>query len=115
MYKIMLMIPRRVNFGVFDDRWPEFLHLAEQMPGLERESTTLIQEDVYGQGLYSRVYEFFFPDKTALLRGLTSPAGEKAGQVIHEITAGQVTILIAEHKEDQLTHIRFSFSSHEEP
>jgi hypothetical protein len=114
MYKMMLLIPPRVDLEGFDIRWPEFLHLAEQMPGLDRESSSLILEELYGQQAFSRIYEFFFPDKEALVRGMTSPAGEKAGRLIHEMTGGQLTILIAEHKEDQLANLHPP-SIHEAP
>ena len=119
MYKLMVLIPSNVDEAALDEAWPEFLHHAEQMPGLLRESVTHVRELFYGREIISRVYEFFFPDKAALLRAMTSPHGEKAGQLIHEMTKGRATILAAEHSEDELENKlfngEFSISSLQNP
>jgi hypothetical protein len=106
MYKLIILIPTSVDQAEFDTAWPQFLRHAERMPGLEREATARVDDPVFGRSDISRIYEFFFPDKPALLEGLTSPEGEKAGQLIHQMTRGKVTILIAEHREDRLERIR---------
>ena len=105
MYKLIILIPPNVNESALDEVWPEFLHHAEQMPGLVREAATHIREQIYGQGGLNRIYEFFFPDKETLYRALTSPHGEKAGQLIHEMTKGRAAILTAEHREDEIENI----------
>ncbi|MEA2007650.1 MAG: hypothetical protein U9O54_00875 [Chloroflexota bacterium] len=108
MYKLIILIPPNVNETTLDESWPEFLHHAEQMPGLVRETATHARELIFGRKMVSRVYEFFFPDKETLYRGITSPHGERAGQLIHEMTQGRATILTAEHREDEIENIRLA-------
>ena len=105
MYKLMILIPPHVDETAIDEAWPEFLRNAEQMPGLLRESASHTRQLIYGRKIITRVYEFYFPDQTTLLRGMTSPHGEKAAQLIHDMTQGRATILTAEHKEDELENI----------
>ncbi|OQY34098.1 MAG: hypothetical protein B6I38_02730 [Anaerolineaceae bacterium 4572_5.1] len=111
MYKLIILIPPNVDETALDESWPEFLHHAEQMPGLVRESVAHVQEIIYGREMFTRAYEFLFPSKETLYRALTSPHGERAGQLIHEMTQGRATILTAEHKEDELENIRPSETS----
>jgi len=105
MYKLIILIPPNVDENSLDEVWPEFLHHAEQMPGLVRESVAHVREIIYGRKMFTRVYEFFFLDKETLYRSLTSPHGERAGQLIHEMTQGRATILAAEHREDETENI----------
>jgi hypothetical protein len=106
MYQLVLLIPQEVDESGFDQSWPVFLNHAENMPGLIRETTGLVEDVLYGKDAFRRIYTFTFPDKEALHQALASEPGEKAGQLIHELTGGQITILITHHREDHLEHIR---------
>ncbi|MFO8035057.1 MAG: hypothetical protein R6U57_00290 [Anaerolineales bacterium] len=106
MYQLVLLIPREVDESAFDESWPVFLKHVENMPGLIRETAGLVEDVVYGKDSIRRIYTFSFPDKEALYQALSSEPGEKAGETIHKLTGGQITILITHHREDQLENIR---------
>ena len=111
MYQLILLIPSTVYLKTFDDKWPTFLEVAEQMPGLIRESVALVDQSIYGQESIRRIYTFSFQDKAALEGALVSPPGEKAGKLLHELTGGNVTLLIADFQEDTLDHIQSFISA----
>lgn len=106
MYQLVLLIPHEIDEATFDQLWPAFLDQVEKMPGLIRESADMVEEVLYGKDSLRRVYTFTFPDKETLHQALSSEPGEKAGEMIHRLTGGQVTILITNHREDRLDHIR---------
>jgi hypothetical protein len=110
MYQLILLIPTSVDIKLFDEGWPSFLEAIEQMPGLLRESVSRVDQMLYGQEYFHRIYTFSFPDQKTLEKSLVSPGGEKAGKIIHSLTGGRVTLLTAEFQEDSLEHIQ-SFSS----
>jgi hypothetical protein len=106
MNQLLILIPLNVDLQAFDEGWPTFLENAEQMPGLIRESVTHIDRCLYGQNFLQRIYSFYFPDQETLEEGLLSPAGEKAGRILHQISGGNVILLKGEIKEDSLDHIQ---------
>lgn len=110
MYQLILLIPTSVDIKSFDEEWPSFLEAIEQMPGLLRESVSRIDQLLYGQENFHRIYTFSFPDQKSLEKALVSAPGEKAGKLIHDLTEGKVTLMTAEFQEDSLDHIK-SFSS----
>jgi len=110
MYQLILLIPTSVDIKFFDEGWPSFLEAIEQMPGLLRESVSRVDQMLYGQEYFHRIYAFSFPDQKTLEKSLVSPPGEKAGKIIHSLTGGKVTLLTAEIQEDSLDHIQ-SFTS----
>jgi hypothetical protein len=106
MYQLILLIPYSVNLKEFDENWPLFLEAVENMPGLIEESLTRVDQVLYGQKTISRIYCFSFPDQETLEKSLLSESGEKAGQLIHDLTNGQVSIMTGEFQEDTLDNIR---------
>ena len=48
MFKLVILIEPPPNQDYFDDQWPAFLHSAEQMPGLLRETTSRTAQMVFG-------------------------------------------------------------------
>lgn len=110
MYQLILLIPPSVDIKSFDEGWPSFLEAIEQMPGLIRESVSRVDQLLYGQEHFHRIYTFSFPDQKTLEKSLVSSPGEKAGKIIHDLTGGRVTLLTAEFQEDSLDHIH-SFTS----
>lgn len=106
MHKLVILFePQRENL-VFQDDWPQFLHLVEQMPGLRREATSLVKRVLYGQYCCEVIHELFFDNLIALEQAMSSKPGREAGEWLQRMSSGKVTLLLAEHKEDELVNIR---------
>ena len=105
-YQFLVLIPLTVEIQSFDEGWPEFLESAEEMPGLIEESVNRIDNCIYGQNFLRRIYSFSFEDKSSLESALVSPPGEKAGEILHRITQGNMILLSGEYKQDSLENIR---------
>ena len=105
-YQLLILIPLSVEIQSFDEGWPEFLKSAEKMPGLIKESVNRIDNCIYGQNFLRRVYSFTFEDRSSLENALLSPPGEKAGELLHHITQGDMILLSGEFKEDTLENLR---------
>ncbi|MCJ7715758.1 MAG: hypothetical protein MUO54_04465 [Anaerolineales bacterium] len=110
MHQLILLIPTSVDLNKFDESWPSFLEAAEQMPGLIRESVSRVDQIIFGQEYFQRIYTFSFQDKISLEKALFSDSGEKAGSILHGLTGGKLTLLTADYQEDSLKNIQ-SFSS----
>jgi hypothetical protein len=106
MYKLMIIIPPNVISPSFDAGWPEFLQQAEGMPGLLREATVRVAGSLYGTQEIDTVHELYFETLTDLQSAMSSPEGLSAGQIIQQLTQGQMTLLIAEHREDNIENLR---------
>lgn len=105
-YQLIILIPLTVEIQSFDEGWPEFLNAVEKMPGLIKESVSRIDNCIYGQNSLRRIYSFSFEDRSSLESALLSPPGEKAGELLHHITQGNMILLSGEQKEDTLENIR---------
>lgn len=105
MHKLIILIESTAtpDFHVF---WPRFLHAAESMPGLRSESTSRINQVLYGDLPCAMIHELFFDSYPALQVGLASEAGKEAGRLLQEMTGGRVRLLVADHSEDDLENIR---------
>ena len=106
MYKLMILVHPNIEGPVFDAGWPDFLHAAESMPGLLREATVRVSATLYGTYEVSLVHELFFETHADLQIAMASSAGVTAGQIIQQLTEGQMTLLIAEHREDDIENLR---------
>lgn len=106
MYKLVILIPPEVEDLNFDLEWPEFLHRAERMPGLVREATIRVTRQLFGVHQVGLIHELFFENEGALQAAMGSPEGEAAGQILQQLTQGQMTLLIAEHREDDIENLR---------
>lgn len=111
MYQLLILLPLSVDMKAFDQGWPDFLKAAEKMPGLVRESVTQIDRCIYGQNFLRRIYSFSFIDQSSLEQALLSPPGEKAGEILHQLTGGNLILLSGEMKEDSLDHIQSQSST----
>ena len=114
MYQLILLIPNEVDIVKLDDGWPEFLKSAEQMPGLIQESIIRFDQVIHGTQEYQRIYLFSFPDRNSLENALLSPEGERAGDILHKISAGKITILTGISQSDTLSNIQNYTFTHEE-
>ncbi len=105
MYKLIILIESTTtpDFHVF---WPRFLHAAEDIPGLKRESTSRINQVLFGDAQYAMIHELYFDSYAALKSGLASESGKEAGRLLQEMTGGNVKLLIADHSQDEMENIR---------
>lgn len=105
MHKLIIFIESTVtpDFHVF---WPRFLHAAENMPGLRRESTSRVNQVLFGDLQCALIHELYFDSYPALQLGLASEFGKQAGALLQEMTAGRVRLMVADHSEDNLENIR---------
>ena len=106
MHKVIILIGELEDPAHFDASWPWFLHLAEHMPGLQREVTSRTSHQIYGDFHCSMVHELLFNTEQEAREALRSPEGQAAGTTLQNITKGRAVILLAEHQEDTLDNIR---------
>jgi len=106
MVKLLIMIDTPQDAALFEQSWPEFLHQAETMPGLRRESTSRVNSILFGDSLTGMIHELFFDSLEALKAAMASPQGQTAGQTLQRITQGRMSLLLAQHTEDNLDRIR---------
>jgi hypothetical protein len=106
MYKLIILIEELADTQGFEKDWPEFLKLAEAMPGLQRETTSWSEGMIYGNYQVTMIHELYFNDRDSLQRAMESTAGQAAGRLLQRITNGQMTLLFAHHLEDDLENIR---------
>ena len=101
----MIIFPSHIQEPVLDAGWPEFLHAAESMPGLRREASVRVTASLYGTQEIGMVHELYFETLTDLQEAMRSSAGLTAGQIIQQLTQGEMTLLIAEHREDDIENL----------
>lgn len=106
MYKLIILIQPPPDPAQFEARWPEFLAAAERMPGLRRETTAHVDRVVYGEHSVHWVHELYFDTLKAAAAAMGTSEGEEAGRVLQEISGGAVTLLLADHSQDDLSNIR---------
>ncbi|MDH5505596.1 MAG: hypothetical protein OEZ02_00065 [Anaerolineae bacterium] len=116
MYKLVILIEPQTDWLAFEQAWPEFLKRAEAMPGLIRETTSPVDRVLHGEYNVSMIHELFFESMEAAKQAMASLAGQQAGQVLQLMTAGKVTLLLADHLEDELENIQaHQPAKHDEP
>lgn len=106
MYKLMILIEPLEDTQLFDSKWPEFLHMAENMPGAKSEAICRIEQFLFGKIQYGMVYELYFNSRHEAEEAMASLQGQAAGQLLQLITAGNITIFIANHKQDTIANVR---------
>jgi len=106
MHKLVILIEGPDTPADFDALWPQFLHLAEQMPALRREATSRVSHTLFGNTRYSLMHELFFDSLQDARQALASPEGSAAGQLLQQITRGRIVLFFADHQEDSLENLR---------
>lgn len=86
----------------FDRQWSEgFVSLVEKMPGIRRVAVSRVYGAPSEEVGYHLLHEFFFDDREAMQSAMRSPEGQVAGKALMSFAADLVTILFAEHFEEQ--------------
>lgn len=106
MYKLIILIEPPNDPSVFDETWPLFLREAERMPGLVREATVRVDHTLFGSLQVSMIHELFFDTLAELQMAMNSTFGQISGNVLQRITEGRMSLLVAEHREDDMANIR---------
>ena len=105
MYKLVIMVGPLEDWTAFDDAWAEFLHLAEGMPGLQREATSRVDAVLYGSAPFTLIHELFFDSLDDAKKAMAAPEGRAAGVLLQKMSLGKVTLYLADHKEDNIENI----------
>lgn len=105
MHKLVILIEPLEDNDTFDENWPQFLHLAESMPGLEREATSRVDGILFGRYDVALIHELYFTSLAALKNAMSSPQGQATGELLQRMTGGRLTLLYTDHKEDDLENI----------
>ena len=100
------MVEQLPNEEHFDEMWPEFLHISERMPGLKKEATCRVESTLYGNYHPTLVHELYFDSVEDIKNAMRSPEGRNAGELLQRMTGGRMSLIIADHKEDQIENIR---------
>jgi uncharacterized protein (TIGR02118 family) len=103
MHKLIILIPPPANETQFEMAWPEFISLSARLPGLRRETTSRVTAHMFGEHPFSLIHELYFDSPEAARQALASPLGGQAGQTLQLITGGHITLLFADHLEDDPT------------
>jgi uncharacterized protein (TIGR02118 family) len=106
MHKLVILVDLPLEAAAFEEAWPQFLHLSERMPGLLREATSHVEYVLYGDYQPALMHELFFDSMEAVHQAMSSPEGRAAGEVLQRMSGGRLTLLIADHQEDDLENIR---------
>lgn len=106
MYKLIILIEDQDDWERFDAAWPQFLHEAERMPGLQREVTSRVGTVLFGNAPYVLIHELYFDSQQAAQQAMASEPGSRAGHILQQITKGRMTLLFADHREDDIENIR---------
>ena len=105
MHKLVILVGPLEDRQSFEEEWPSFLHLVEEMPGLRREATSQVERFLFGDSPILQMHELFFDTLNDLERAMISPPGRAAGRLLQQMTTGRVSLFLADHKEDDLANI----------
>jgi uncharacterized protein (TIGR02118 family) len=106
MYKLVIIIERQMDLRAFEIIWPQFLERVESLPGLLRETTAQVDEILTGSYTPEFIHELYFESKEAALAAMSSPKGKEAGQFLQKLTQGAVTLLLAEHMQEDIQNLK---------
>jgi len=115
MYKLIILIEPPNDPSLFDETWPLFLREAERMPGLVKEATVRVDHTLFGNIQVYMIHELFFDNLADLQTSMGSPHGQTSGNLLQRITEGRMSLLVAEHREDDMANIRKYQSREMEP
>jgi uncharacterized protein (TIGR02118 family) len=105
MHKLVILIEPPPDDSALETAWPQFLHLVERLPDLRRETSSTVDQFLYGGTPYALMHELYFDTLEAARSALASPEGQAAGRLLQELTRGRLALFFADHKEDDLENI----------
>lgn len=105
MHKLVILIHPSLSWQEKEDEWPEFLHLVESMPALRREATSRVGRFLYGEQAVVHMHELFFDTHQQAEDAMASLQGRKAGELLQRMSGGQMTLFIADYKEDTIENL----------
>lgn len=105
MHKLVILIHSSVSWQDKEDDWPEFLHLVESMPAVRREATSRVERFLYGDPAVVHMHELFFETLEGAENAMASLQGRQAGALLQRMSGGQMTLFIADHKEDNIENL----------
>lgn len=106
MFKLVILVEAQEDWLQFEQAWPQFLSKAEKMPGLQREVNSPIYTTLHGNIHVAMIHELYFNTQKDLRLAMSSPEGKEAGEILQTITKGKVTLLFADHLEDEFKNIQ---------
>jgi uncharacterized protein (TIGR02118 family) len=106
MVKLVILIEPLDDWSRLEAVWPQFLHYAEEMPGLQREAASTIDSMLFGNSAYMQMHELFFDSLDAARQAMSSPAGQAAGRLLQQMTGGKLVLFFADYKEDDIANLR---------
>ena len=105
MFKLIILVEPQEDWLQFEQAWPQFLAIAEKMPGLQREVNSPIYTTLHGNNEVAMIHELYFNSQEDLRLAMTSDEGKESGKILQIITHGKVTLLFADHLEDEFKNI----------
>ena len=106
MHKLIILIDQPKDIQTFEEAWPRFLREAERMPGLKREAAIQVVKTLFGDCQVYKIHELFFDNRKSLQAAMASESGQLSGQILQQITGGRISLLIADHREEQIEDLR---------
>lgn len=106
MVKLVILIEPVDDRAKFEAGWPQFLHSAEEMPGLQREATSQVDAMLYGNSSYILMHELFFESQETAQQAMSSASGQAAGRILQQISGGKLVLFFADYKEDNIENLR---------
>jgi uncharacterized protein (TIGR02118 family) len=106
MHKLVILFESEGDTAALEAQWPQFLHLAEEMPGLRREATGRVVHFLYGEPVYTRIHELFFDSLEEAEEAMASPVGRQTGKLLQNMTGGRMNLFMVEHKEDDIENLQ---------
>jgi uncharacterized protein (TIGR02118 family) len=106
MVKLVILIEPLDDWSKLEAAWPQFLHYAEEMPGLQREAVSTVDSMLYGNCAYMQMHELFFDSLETARQAMSSPAGQAAGRHLQQMTGGKLVLFFADYKEDGIANLR---------
>jgi uncharacterized protein (TIGR02118 family) len=106
MVKLVILIEPVDDWSQLEADWPQFLHDAEEMPGLQREAASTVDSMLYGNCAFMQMHELFFESLDAARQAMSSPPGQAAGRLLQQMTGGKLVLFFADTKEDDIANLR---------
>ncbi|MCS6836400.1 MAG: EthD family reductase [Anaerolineae bacterium] len=87
MIKFVIAFRKPQDSATFEDRYQDFLALAERMPSLLRRQVVHVLGSPQGQSTYERLLELYFSSVDVMQAALLSPIGQEAGAELAKFPA----------------------------